>query len=56
MWCNHEWGKWRLVLKSFHNYGGIFSGNKYLGVSYENWQRRSCTKCGKIQEEKISKD
>lgn len=46
----HDWSKWQGFVRGFR-VGWIWS-DKYQ-ETYENWQRRTCAKCGLIEEKEV---
>ena len=46
----HKWGKWEQYEQKMSTY--VYK-TKETFVTAENWQRRHCERCGKVQEVKI---
>lgn len=58
--CWYKWGKWEIFNKTsvILNKHGTFVSDKNGDVinSTETWQRRICSKCGKIQDAEVKVD
>jgi hypothetical protein len=54
MFCWHNWTKWEQYTEEGVITGGLLVKKEDKGMSYrELRQRRRCTKCGKVQDEKV---
>ena len=55
-WMKHDWTKWEEYKQLMINVPGILTPKEQRGNTYrtiEDWQRRECKICGKVQREEI---
>lgn len=51
MWCWHDWTKWEPYLQYMKTSHWTIPGQ--VIDYFDDWQRRECKKCGKVQKEEM---